>query len=52
VELRAAARFAGVVLWGRQASAEISVAEVAAWQETIACEVPTGVGQGVPRILQ
>ena len=41
-----------VVLWGRQNGAEISVTEVAAWQETIAYEVLTGVGQRVPRILQ
>jgi len=41
-----------VVLGGRQNSAEISVTEVAAWQETIAYEVLTGVGQRVPRIPQ
>ena len=41
-----------VVLWGRQNGAEISVTEVAAWQETIVYEVLTGVGQRVPRILQ
>jgi alanine racemase len=41
-----------VVLWGRQNGAEIGVAEVAAWQETIAYEVLTGVGKRVPRILQ
>jgi alanine racemase len=41
-----------VVLWGRQNGAEISVTEVAAWQETIAYEVLTGVGQRVPRIPQ
>ena len=41
-----------VVLWGRQNGAEISVSEVAAWQETIAYEVLTGVGRRVPRILQ
>ena len=41
-----------VVLWGRQNGAEISVTEVAAWQETIAYEVLTGVSQRVPRILQ
>jgi alanine racemase len=41
-----------VVLWGRQNGAQISVTEVAAWQETIAYEVLTGVGQRVPRILQ
>jgi alanine racemase len=41
-----------VVLWGWQNGAEISVTEVAAWQETIAYEVLTGVGQRVPRILQ
>ncbi|MFI5394476.1 MAG: alanine racemase [Candidatus Binatia bacterium] len=41
-----------VVLWGHQNGAEIRVAEVAAWQETIAYEVLTGVGKRVPRILQ
>jgi alanine racemase len=41
-----------VVLWGRQHGAEISVAEVAGWQETIGYEVLTGVGRRVPRILQ
>lgn len=41
-----------VVLWGRMNGAEISVAEVAAWQETITYEVLTGVGKRVPRILQ
>jgi alanine racemase len=41
-----------VVLWGRQNGAEISVTEVAAWQETIGYEVLTGVGRRVPRILQ
>jgi alanine racemase len=41
-----------VVLWGRQDGAEISVTEVAGWQETIAYEVLTGVGKRVPRILQ
>jgi alanine racemase len=41
-----------VVLWGGQNGAEITVTEVAAWQETIGYEVLTGVGRRVPRILQ
>ncbi len=41
-----------VVLWGRQGAAEITVNEVAAWQETIPYEVLTNVGRRVPRILE
>jgi alanine racemase len=41
-----------VVLWGSQNGAEISVSEVAGWQETIPYEVLTGVGKRVPRILE
>jgi alanine racemase len=41
-----------VVLWGNQDGATISVSEVAAWQDTIAYEVLTGVGKRVPRILE
>jgi alanine racemase len=40
-----------VVLWGRQDRAEIGVAEVAAWQGSIAYEVLTRLGKRVPRIL-
>lgn len=41
-----------VVLWGRQNGAEISVAEVAGWQDSISYEVLTRLGKRVPRILQ
>jgi alanine racemase len=39
-----------VVLWGRQESAEIQCAEVAAWADTIPYELLTGVGARVPRV--
>jgi alanine racemase len=41
-----------VVLWGKQGEADISVAEVAAWQGTISYEVLTRLGKRVPRVLQ
>ena len=41
---------AEVVLWGRQGEAEITCAEVAAWADTIAYELLTGVGPRVPRV--
>jgi alanine racemase len=40
-----------VVLWGRQGDDELRVAEVAAWQDTIAYEVLTRLGKRVPRTL-
>lgn len=41
-----------VVLWGRQNGTELSVSEVAGWQETIPYEVLTGVGKRVPRVIE
>jgi alanine racemase len=41
-----------VVLWGRQGSAEITVAEVAQWQGTIAYEVLNRLGRRVPHVLE
>jgi alanine racemase len=41
-----------VILLGRQASEEISVAEMASWIETIPYEVLCGIGGRVPRIYQ
>jgi alanine racemase len=39
-----------VVLWGRQAGAEIRVDEVAAWAGTISYELLTTVGRRIPRL--
>jgi alanine racemase len=38
-----------VVLWGKQAEEEITVDEVAAWQDSISYEVLTRVGKRIPR---
>lgn len=41
-----------VVLWGRQGDAEISVTEIAEWQDTVAYEVVNQLGKRVPRLVQ
>lgn len=40
-----------VVLWGRQGDAEITVDEVARWQDTVAYEVVNQLGKRVPRLV-
>jgi alanine racemase len=40
-----------VVLWGRQGDGEISLADVAAWQDTVAYEVINQLGKRVPRLV-
>jgi alanine racemase len=40
-----------VVLWGRQGDAEITVTEVAEWQDTVAYEVINQLGKRVPRLV-
>jgi alanine racemase len=40
-----------VVLWGRQGDAEISLHEVAEWQDTVAYEVINQLGKRIPRLI-
>jgi alanine racemase len=40
-----------VVLWGRQGDAEISLHEVAEWQDTVVYEVINQLGKRVPRLI-
>jgi alanine racemase len=41
-----------VVLWGRQGDAEITVNEIAEWQDTVPYEVVNQLGKRVPRLIK